>query len=38
MNEKIALENRDNKYFIAILYKQSLIFESKNETIRINLN
>ena len=38
MDEKIALENGDNKYFIAIIYKQSLIFESKNETIRINLN
>ena len=38
MDEKIALENGDNKYFIAIIYKQSLIFESKNEPIRINLN
>ena len=26
---KIALENRDNKYIIAILYKQSLILRVK---------
>ena len=38
MNGEIAQKNRDNKKFIIILYKQSLIFDSKNDIISITLN
>ena len=38
MKKLIAYKKGDNKYFIAILYEQSLISESKNIIIHINLN
>ena len=38
MNEQIGYKSGDTIQFIMKIYKQSLIFESKNNIISINLN